>query len=66
MRLALLSLVPPVREKFRKYFGDRLKDKVQVVGQDLKKDPNSGHSTQSTASDVITVESEVIDEKTGD
>lgn len=59
-------LVPPVREKFRKFLGERLKSKVQVVTQDLKKDPISGRSTQSGSSDVITVESELIDDdKTG-
>jgi UPF0716 protein FxsA len=55
-------LVPPVREKVRKYLGKRLKDKIQVVGQEIK-DPLHERSPQSSASNVINVESEVIDEK---
>ncbi|MDF1753694.1 MAG: FxsA family protein [Verrucomicrobiales bacterium] len=54
-------LVPPVREKVRKFLGERLKNKVQVVGKDLN-NPITGKSTQRTSSDVFTVESEVIDE----
>ncbi|MDF1813108.1 MAG: FxsA family protein [Verrucomicrobiales bacterium] len=58
-------LVPQIREKVRKYLADRLKDKVQVVGQDLR-DPISRKSTQAGPDDVFTVESEVIDQKPGE
>lgn len=56
-------LIPPIREKVRKFLGERLKDKIHVVGQDINPDPISGKSTQSSARDVFTVESEVIDDK---
>ena len=54
-------LVPPVREAVRKFLGKRIKDKIQVVGQDIKTQQKS----VKDQSDVISVEAEIIDEKTG-
>jgi UPF0716 protein FxsA len=56
--LGFAMLVPSIREKVRKFASDRIKGKISQAKEDLKKPQASSATT-----DVINVESEIIDDK---